>query len=204
MSDAEIRAYAWLTTWDFRRTGRMFTGRDEMADALKWSVSKLDGALRALERRGAIKRIRRGLGLCNDIELLAELAPDNDLESHNDASLSGPTVRLPIQERTQERTQDQSAPADPSPRRRTDPRANVVTVAWWNTRNPKPLQPFVNIRGIVDKALKAGHTEEAVLEALRTIGDDPPVIGWKLDQALSKRRPKRRDPRGLNWDRNAG
>lgn len=72
VADAEKVAYAYLTTWDFARTGRMFQRREDLAGPLGWSVRKLDGALMALERRGAIRRVRRGPGRSNDIELLAE------------------------------------------------------------------------------------------------------------------------------------
>lgn len=121
VSDAECRAYAWLTSWDFRRTGRVFTGREEMAGDVGWSVSKLDSALRALERRGAIRRIRKGPGRTNDIELLAEewdddrrVAGSDDQESHDAASQEShdaATSRENAQERTQETS---SGPAGPS------------------------------------------------------------------------------------------
>lgn len=85
--------------------------------------------------------------------------------------------------------------------RRTDPRSDAVTRSWWDEQTPKPLQNYVAVRGIVDKALKAGHEPGAVTVALHIAGADPPVVTWKLEKALAAGRPKRRDPRGLNGDR---
>jgi hypothetical protein len=118
VSDAEARIYAWLTTWDYRRTGRVFSKREEMADDIGWSVSKLDLALRTLERRGAIRRIRRGPGRSNDIELLAEawnepggrLASSDDQESPNDASQESPDDATTTRENEQERTHEKDPP----------------------------------------------------------------------------------------------
>lgn len=76
MSDASKVAYAYLTTWDMGRGGKMFGGREAMASELGWSISKFDRALRELDDAGFIERKRRGLGLPNDIFLLAELAGD--------------------------------------------------------------------------------------------------------------------------------
>lgn len=95
-----------------------------------------------------------------------------------------------------------AADAAPSSRKKNeiDPNARVVTLAWWNEQNPKPLQKFVAVQGIVDQALKAGYHQEAVLAALRTVGRTSQIVGWKLEEVLKRSQPKR-DPRGLNHDR---
>lgn len=86
----------------------------------------------------------------------------------------------------------------PSSRKKTNhPDANRVTRAWWDQREEKPLQPFVAVLGMVDKALKAGWDAEHVQTALASVSDDPPVVTWKLEKALAatrRRTPKPGDP----------
>lgn len=97
-----------------------------------------------------------------------------------------------------------AATAAPSPRSSRDAvkqRADGLTRAWWESRTPRPLQNFVGLRKLVEKALRAGHTTEAVMAALRACQDDPPLVGWKIEKALATHRNKQHDPRGLNYDR---
>lgn len=107
-------------------------------------------------------------------------------------------ARTDLDTRPSEQT---AATATRSSRRRTNPHSDVVTLAWWNTRAPRPLQKFVAIRGMVDTCLKAGHEDQAIIDALTTCSSDPPIQLWKLEKALAVQGPKRRDPRGLNHDR---
>lgn len=106
VTDQECRAYAYLTTWDFRRTGKMFQGREEIAHGLGWSMPKLDRALRALEARGAIRRIRRGQGLTNDIELLAEVVKGDQAES-------SPMITLESSDRATPNTRENARENEP-------------------------------------------------------------------------------------------
>lgn len=132
-----------------------------------------------------------------------EVAPPATLE------IAGPDTpevapRTDLVTRPSEQT---PATAVPSSRRRTNPHADVVTLAWWNTRDPKPLQKFVAIRGMVDTCLKAGHDDQAIIDALNDCSHDPPILLWRLEKSLASRRHdpsvqrSHRDPHGLNWDR---
>lgn len=95
-----------------------------------------------------------------------------------------------------------AATAAPSPRARTDPRADAIVREWWERQTPRPMQNFMAVRGIVSKALTAGHGPGHIAQALTLTEGDPPLVAWKLEKALARLRGKRHDPRGLNADRN--
>lgn len=84
VSGDECRLYAIMTTFDYGRRRDIIEGRDELAAVAGWTVSKIDRVLRALQSRGAIRRVRRGRGHPNHIELRADRRPDesSDLSSH--------------------------------------------------------------------------------------------------------------------------
>src|SRR3990167_8267137 len=71
----ECTLYAALTTYDYRRVGECYPGRELLAQRLGWTVRTVDRAFQALEERGAIERRRRERGNPNLIVLLADLEP---------------------------------------------------------------------------------------------------------------------------------
>lgn len=71
----ECTLYAALTTYDYRRSGECYPGRELLAERLQWTLRTLDRAFKGLEDRGAIERKRQGRGHPNLIILHADLAP---------------------------------------------------------------------------------------------------------------------------------
>ncbi len=102
---------------------------------------------------------------------------------------------------TQDPRDTDPAPLEPKPSRarRSDPRSDEITKTWWERFNEKPLQPYLAVRGLVDKALKAGWTPEAVTASLALV--EPPVVGWKLEDALRRGRSsaKPANPAAFRW-----
>ncbi len=74
----ECRLYGYLTTFDFRRQGTAWPGRDRAATDLGWSVRTLARVMKALEARGAIEQRRTGPKV-NVIHLLADIEDVPDL-----------------------------------------------------------------------------------------------------------------------------
>jgi len=115
VSSEACRLYAFLTTFDYRRTGKAWCGREEAAERLGWSVSKVGRVLKDLQDAGAIMR-RRGRREVMVIELLADVIQDRSpltslggsKTGHprgQDGSSGDPSKRLSplsIQEREQE------------------------------------------------------------------------------------------------------
>lgn len=194
LSDRAVRLYAYLARKADNETGQCWPSRPTMAKVLGCSVDTLDRAVAELVSAGAVtkgeRRDAKGEQTSN-LYTVRRLDPQGG-RTHAAGGVAAPTRGGSRTDaalsRPSELDQEPAAAAASSPRRRSDPRADAVTTAWWLTRDPRPLQPFVAVRGIVDKALKAGHTEDAVLAALTEIGGDPPIVGWKLDKALQRQR----------------
>jgi hypothetical protein len=106
VSDAECRLYAHLTMFDWKRTGKVWPGREACAKALDWSVSKVDRYMKLLESRGAIEQQRQGQGNPNLIILAADLeSPDLRSQESSPLSLesSDPEIAPLTNERKNER-----------------------------------------------------------------------------------------------------
>ena len=70
VSFQELRVYAFLTTWDYKRTGKVFCGQVDIAKALGTTDRTVRRALRDLEARGAIESHRGGPGRVSTYLLL--------------------------------------------------------------------------------------------------------------------------------------
>lgn len=79
--------------------------------------------------------------------------------------------------------------------RKSDPRADPLTRAWWERFDPRPNQSFVAARAIVSGALQKGYDPETLARALANL--DPPLSGGRLDAAV--RRAGHRNRQGT-WE----
>jgi len=117
LSSEACRLYALLTTFDYRRTGKAWCGREEAAVKLGWSVSTVGRRLKELQEAGAIVR-RRGRREVMVIELLADVVQEGSAvtslggsktgqiepQDGSPADLSYPPAPISLQEKEREGT----------------------------------------------------------------------------------------------------
>lgn len=168
LSDAAKVAYGYLTTWDFRRTGKMFHGREAMADDLSWSTRKLDRALLALEERRYIWRERKGLGQVNDIHLLAEVVSSVESESSYLSTLDSSDGATPI---TRENARENTLARDAALQEQgldlelVVARAGVGFADWYRAYPVKRSR--LNAERAYTKAVRAGADPARLLAAAK-------------------------------------
>lgn len=85
----EIRLYAYLTTFDYGRSGTVWPGNGRAAEELGWSVRHVGRLLAALRQRGAIESVRKGRGHPNEILLLADVLPDDRTRESDQGDMIG-------------------------------------------------------------------------------------------------------------------
>lgn len=95
-------------------------------------------------------------------------------------------------------TVDRSDPkADP----KAEPKGRAIATEVWERSDPKPAQPFIAVQKLAAKLLDAGHSHEAIVEAMLAV----PTIstGWvetQLRQAKGRRPGRRQENERLTTD----
>jgi hypothetical protein len=187
LSDRAVRLYALLHRYaNSDRAG--FPSRTTLARRIRCSVDSIDRAIRELRAAGVLEANHRfddGRQTSNGY-LLRMSAPVLG-EGRTTAAPEGRTDAAQIESnRNEKEPAATAADAHPSSKRKSDPRADVIVRAWWEAQDAKPMQPFVAVQQLVSRALGAGYEPDEVLAALDRC--ERPIVGWKLEQALTRRR----------------
>jgi hypothetical protein len=176
---------------------RLWMTRASLAEKARASRGTVDTAMAAMLRDGWLELVAEGGGRGKPTEYRYHLGGAAEKPPNHEA-VSGDTAQ-PLTETAQPRESSPlSIPREPNEPTTTKERANTLAREWWESRQPRPLQPFMAVRGIIEKALAAGWDDEAVRRALAACQDDPPLVLWKIDKALTAQRRKQHPRGGLN------
>jgi hypothetical protein len=192
VSDRAVRLYAVLARYA-DQAGECWPMRRTLADRLGCSVDSVDRAVRELKKAGAVRveprrtaggdqtsntytvvRLPRGAPAAEPRPPLRADAAQNEsheLEPGNDSRgdpRTSPDERATV-----------VADAEGTPSQRAD----RLTRHWWEASNPRPLVPFIAAKKIVEKALKAGWSDERVARALP---HSTPLSAWRLESTLKR------------------
>ncbi len=212
ISHGAVRLYAVLAQYA-DASGGSFRSRRTLATRLRCSVDSVDRFTKELISAGAVTiapRYDDAGDRTSNLYTVHRMPPGGREATATvggtDTATGGRTDaaqnKTPLEQDPKDQGSGKPSPpaAKGSKERKTDPRADALTREWWEGQTPRPVQPFVAVRGIVSTALRAGWEPEQVAAALRRV--DPPLSGGVLDRALRARggRPTGRAQDLGQWD----
>lgn len=208
VSDRAIVVFARLKRYA-DRDGRAWPRRRTLADVVRCSPASVDRAIVELVDVGALRVFStqredggRGSNLY-DVWPFPIVVTGAQTSMHLGGDPSSPVTRAPsspvrsvINESQLEREplNERGKPCVPSSptKRRDDTPAEAIVRSFYEESTPKPAQPWVAMVGVVNKMLKAGHSETDVAWAIR---EAPVVSTGSLTLTLNTRNGRTGRPR---------
>ena len=201
ISDRAVRLYGLLARYA-DKDGESWPSRRTLSERLRCSLASVDRALDELAGAGAIDRgLRYGeKGQTSNLYRVLRVDPSSQVTRGVVTGDQPPLItgdqqnENHVEREPMNDLQEATAPAEvlafpQETAPTTTQRATGIVTAWWDARDPKPLDKWVAVRAMVKRALEAGWTDEDLAHALNEIA--PPIVQWKLTEALERRRRAR-------------
>lgn len=181
LSDRAVRLYGLLAR-SADREGRAFPGRKRLADRLRCSATSVDRAVAELVAVDAVASRPRsrpdGSRTSNDYYVWPASPPDAELPMVRTGGGTPPHgcvgVATPVGTQEQKPGNETPGGLTPSsgvrtsgaPKRPHQEAADRVARQVWDSRDPRPAQPFPAVRKVAELLLDAGWPEAAVQEGM--------------------------------------